>query len=85
MKLQNVCCQTIIKMASVTAKTTIQDAIMMVEIVVDVQERLYQENVQYVFVMILITIPIVSTENHFITQMNSGYIWWCRFGNVCVK
>ena len=59
-------------MASVTAKTTIQDAIMMVEIVVDVQERLYQENVQYVFVMILITIPIVSTENHFITQMNSG-------------
>ena len=52
-------------MASVTVKTTIQDAIMMVEIVVHVQERLYKENAHWtihVFVMILITILIVSTK-----------------------
>merc|ERR1712008_90573 len=59
MKLQNVRCTNFIKMDYVTMQTTMKDAIMMVEIVVDAREKLKREHVQDVSVLILITILIV--------------------------
>ena len=69
MKLQNVRCTNFIKMDYVTMQTTMKDAIMMVEIVVDAREKLKREHVQDVSVSILITILIVLIS---LSQLNSG-------------